>query len=291
MPASEPRTGGGAGVSKSADATDDRQVEAAAFESVAVWGREALSLSRELKGVSPRAVETKADAFDLTTPADAAIERRLRERIARAFPTHAVIGEEQGSSDGPHDWQWVLDPIDGTFNYFTNLPGAACSIALRRGTELRVGAVVDFTSGVVFRARVGGGVVSDDGPRTSQHTAAGRARLFLEWGSERMGEFEVDMLGTLARVRPIVPRLIGGAAFALLSVALEGGCFVGLGLRLWDVAAGVVLAQEAGHRARWWYGSSPVVHVLVGTESDVEAFAPVVAELARRSDARAQAIA
>ena len=156
MPASEPRTGGGAGVSKSADATDDRQVEAAAFESVAVWGREALSLSRELKGVSPRAVETKADAFDLTTPADAAIERRLRERIARAFPTHAVIGEEQGSSDGPHEWQWVLDPIDGTFNYFTNLPGAACSIALRRGTELRVGAVVDFTSGVVFRARVGG---------------------------------------------------------------------------------------------------------------------------------------
>jgi len=291
MPASEPRAGGGSGVSESADAKDDRHVEAAAFENVAVWGREALSLSRELKGVSPRAVETKADAFDLTTPADAAIERRLRERIARAFPTHAVIGEEQGSSDGPHDWQWVLDPIDGTFNYFTNLPGAACSIALRRGKELRVGAIADFTSGVVFRARVGSGVVSDDGPRTSEHTAAGRARLFLEWGSERMGDFEVDMLGTLARVRPIVPRLIGGAAFALLSVALEGGCFVGLGLRLWDVAAGVVLAQEAGHRARWWYGSSPVVHVLVGTESDVDAFAPAVAELARRSDARPQAIA
>ena len=286
MPPSNPR----GGLSESAGMTDDRLVEAAAFENLAAWGREALALSRELKGVSPRAVETKADAFDLTTPADAAIERRLREHIARAFPTHAVMGEEQGSSDGPHDWQWVLDPIDGTFNYFTNLPGAACSIALRRGTELRVGAIVDLTSGVVFRARVGSGVVSDDGLRAAEHTAAGRARLFLEWGSERMGDFEVDMLGTLARVRPIVPRLIGGAAFALLSVALEGGCFVGLGLRLWDVAAGVLLAQEAGLRARWWYGSPPVVHVLVGTESDIDAFAPTVAELARRSDARALAM-
>src|SRR5438128_10095961 len=107
MPASEPRAGGGSGVSKSADATDDSHVEAAAFESVAAWGREALSLSRELKGVSPHAVETKADAFDLTTPADAAIERRLRERIARAFPTPADIGEEQSSSYGPPDGQWA----------------------------------------------------------------------------------------------------------------------------------------------------------------------------------------
>ena len=268
--------------------TEDRRIEADAFERLATWGQEALALARDTKGVSPRAVETKADAFDLTTPADGAIERHLRERIAEAFPTHAVMGEEQGTTDGPHDWQWVLDPIDGTFNYFTNLPGAACSIALRRKDDLRVGAVVDFTSGTVYRARLGSGVVSDTGTLSSNYTRPGEARVFLEWGSERMGDFEVDILGKLSRVRPIVPRLVGGAAYALLAVALEGGCFVGLGLRIWDVAAGVLLAQEAGHQARWWYGVPPIVHVLVGSPSDIEAFAPVVAELARRSDARAE---
>jgi len=287
-----PRSRGGAGgvsrVAAPADVTAAGRIEAAAFDNVAAWGREALALARETKGASPRAVKTKADAFDLTTPADTAIERRLRERIAQAFPTHAVMGEEQGTSEGPYEWQWVLDPIDGTFNYFTGLPGAACSIALRRGNEIRVGAIVDFTTGAVVRARVGGGgLVSDDGVTTNEHSRAGQARVFFEWGSERMSDFEVDMLRTLARVRPIVPRLLGGAAYALLAIALEGGCFVGVGLRLWDVAAGVLLAQEAGHQARWWYGPPPTVHVLVGSESDIEAFGPAVAELAHRFDARA----
>src|SRR5213593_3799442 len=184
-----PRSRGGAGgvsrVAAPADVTAAGRIETAAFDNVAAWGREALALARETKGASPRAVQTKADAFDLTTPADTAIERRLRERIAQAFPTHAVMGEEQGTSEGPYEWQWVLDPIDGTFNYFTGLPGAACSIALRRGNEIRVGAIVDFTTGAVVRARGGGGgLVSDDAVTTNAQRRAGARVLRVGLGAD-----------------------------------------------------------------------------------------------------------
>lgn len=268
-------------------AATERSTEAAAFDALAIWGPEALALALTMRRDGPRSAETKADPFDLTTPADGAIERLLRQRIGAAFPDHAIVGEEQGGSVGHAGWQWVLDPIDGTFNYFTELPGSACSIALLRGDDIRVGAVVDFTSGLVFRARAGAGTITQDplGPRPrADYSRAGEARVFLEWGSERLGEFELEILATLSRVRPVVPRLVGGAAYALLAVALQGGCFVGIGLRLWDVAAGALLAQEAGHEVRWWRDADPFVHLLVGGHADVNAFAPVVAKLAGRAE-------
>jgi myo-inositol-1(or 4)-monophosphatase len=275
-------------------AATQSSTEAAAFDALAIWGPEALALALTMRNDGPRSVETKADAFDLTTPADGAIERLLRERISAAFPDHAVVGEEQGGSVGHAGWQWVLDPIDGTFNYFTGLPGSACSIALLRGDDIRVGAVVDYTSGHVFRARAGAGALTQDPlgalPR-ADYSAAGEARVFLEWGSERLGEFELEILASLSRVRPVVPRLVGGAAYALLAVALQGGCFVGIGLRLWDVAGGVLLAQEAGQKVRWWRGADPFVHLLVGNDADVNAFAPVVAKLAARAEEQRGVIA
>src|SRR6266851_165565 len=97
-------------------------------------GREAIELARG----EPQVVARKTDHFDVVTAADLAIEARFRERIGERFPNHAILGEEQGLDKEGRDWTWVLDPIDGTFNHATGLPGAASSIALMGGGETRV---------------------------------------------------------------------------------------------------------------------------------------------------------
>jgi myo-inositol-1(or 4)-monophosphatase len=265
----------------------DASVEQEAFRAADTWGREALRIAREIAGQPRIAIETKRDDFDLTTPADKQIERYLADAIRQRFPDHAILGEEGSEVPGAEPWQWIIDPIDGTYNFATGLPGSACSVALQFEGETRVGFLADLASGAVLRARRAHGLVSSQpgwvfDRRARDHR--GSARLFLETGTEA---FDVDMLGALsqlASVRRIVPRLVGSAAIALLSAALKGGTFVGIGLRLWDVAAGVLLAEEAGLLARWWHGPAHVVHLVVGEKEEVDGFGPVVAELARRWD-------
>ncbi len=267
--------------------------EAAAFEAVAVWARAAFALAGE-SGPRPfLRFQTKQNEFDLVTTADRAVERYLVAVIRERFPSHGILGEESGGLFEDRPWQWVIDPIDGTFNFLTGLPGSACSIALIHDREIRVGALADYASGAVFRARRGGGVVSDAPGWTwdpSVRRGPGRARLFLEFGTEGLDAEMLGALSQLAGIRPIVPRLVGSAAIALLAAALAGGSFIGIGLRLWDVAAGVLFAEEAGLAARWWFGEPPVVHVLVGERSDVDAFAPLVADLARRWEPSARRV-
>jgi len=263
----------------------DRTTERAAFEALAGWGQGALRLAREVGQQRTVPFETKRDQFDLTTPADHSIERFLVAAITGRFPGHAILGEEGGAIAGREPWQWVIDPVDGTFNFATGLPGSACSIAVLLEGEVRVGALADLASGAVVRARRGGGVVSDAPGWVLDPTArngSGRARLFLEFGGEGFDAQMLGALGQLATIRPIVPRLVGSAAIALLATAFKGGTFVGVGLRLWDVAAGVLIAEEAGLVARWWFGEPSIVHVLVGERADVDAFAPVVADLVDR---------
>ena len=261
------------------------EVERAAFEAVSEWGRAALAIGREVRRQRPGQADAKHDAFDLATPADRAVEEFLVAAIRARFPGHAILGEEGGARAGDEPWQWVIDPVDGTFNFFTGLPGAACSIALQRDDELVVGAVADYASGTVFRARRGGPLVSDR-PGWAFDPAArggpGKARLFLEFGGEVLDAEMLHAMAQLAAIRPVVPRLVGSAAIALLAAALQGGSFIGIGLRLWDVAGGVVLAEQAGLATRWWRGEPPLVHLLVGEAADVEAFAPLVSDLAQR---------
>jgi myo-inositol-1(or 4)-monophosphatase len=264
---------------------NNASVEQEAFLAAEEWGHEALRIARDVRSQAGMAVEIKRDAFDLTTPADKRIERYLVHAIRQRFPGHAILGEEDGEIPGVDPWRWVIDPIDGTFNFATGLPGSACSVALEYEQEARVGFLADLASGAVVRARRGHGIVNSQPGRTFDPRARddrGRARLFLETGAEAFDTDTLAALSQLATIRTIVPRVVGSAAIALLSAALKGGTFVGIGLRLWDVAAGVLLAEEAGLLARWWHGEAHLVHVVVGEREEVDAFGPVVAELARR---------
>jgi myo-inositol-1(or 4)-monophosphatase len=222
----------------------------------------------------------KGDVFDFVTPADGLIERYLRAQVAERFPGHAFLGEEEGGATAANGWQWIVDPIDGTMNYTTGLAGATCSIALRRDDQLLVGAIVDLTTRSSYRALAGSGrILADtaDGEAVCQPTTspAGEARIFLEFGWEDLDPVMVGTIEEIGAARPRAIRMVGGAAYALLNVALHGGSFLGIGLKLWDVAAGVVIAREAGRKARLWnFGT--LVHLVVGTADDLDELAPLV---------------
>jgi myo-inositol-1(or 4)-monophosphatase len=222
----------------------------------------------------------KGDVFDFVTPADGLIERYLREQVAERFPEHAFLGEEEGGATGAGGWQWIVDPIDGTMNYTTGLAGATCSIALRRGDDLVVGAIADLTTRTAYRtvagsSRILSSTADGDAVCLPASSPAGDARIFLEFGWEDLDPVMVGTIEEIAAARPRAIRMVGGAAYALLNIALHGGSFLGIGLRIWDVAAGIVIAREAGRKVRLWnFGT--LVHLVVGTAEDLDELAPLV---------------
>ena len=233
----------------------------------------------------------KGDPFDIVTPADGAIEGYVRAQVSERFPGHGFLGEEGGRANGSDGWQLIVDPIDGTLNYSTGLAGATCSIALLRGDDLVLGAIADLTTGQVYRAMAGSGSIlcgGEDGetvcqPKTS---AAGDARVFLEFGWEDLDPVMVGTIEELSKARPRVIRMVGGAAYALLNVALHGGCMLGIGLRVWDIAAGVVVAREAGRLVRIWE-TGPSIHLVAGSADDLRELAPLVEHFGSRRVASA----
>jgi len=249
-----------------------------AFEAVLAWATSAMQMATDPATGSEGA--RKGDPFDIVTPADGLIERFLRNEVRVRFPGHGFLGEEEGGSGGADGWQWIVDPIDGTLNYSTGLAGATCSIACLRDGDLVVGAVADLAAGVVYRARAGTGTVlassiGEESACEPTTSPAGAARVFLEFGWEDLDPVMVGTIGELARTRPRVIRMVGGAAYALLNVALHGGCMLGIGLRIWDVAAGIVIAREAGREVRLWEEGTRV-HLVVGSERDLTDLAPIV---------------
>jgi len=257
--------------------------EAKAFDCTLTWGMAAMRMAADMATAGVRATE-KGAAFDVVTLADGAIESFLRSKVRDSFPDHGFLGEEEGGPKGLHPWQWVVDPIDGTLNYATGLAGAACSIALCRDASPVVGAIADFSANRIYRARAGTGVIlRHDGTAEVEcrpsPTTIGSARVFIELGWEDLDPVMVGTIQGLAKGRPRVLRIVGGAAYALLNVALRGGCMLGIGLRIWDVAAGVVIAREAGLEVKLWEEQTASVHVIAGSADDVRELTPIVEEL------------
>lgn len=264
---------------------DPTVTEGQAFDRALIWSATAMRMASDMAIDGIGATE-KGAAFDMVTRADGAIESYLRAQVRDSFPDHGFLGEEEGGPDLALPWRWVVDPIDGTLNYATGLAGAACSIALYRGATPVVGAIADFNAKRIYRARAGTGVIlCHDGTVEAEcrpsPTAIGSARVFIEWGWEDLDPVMVGTLQELAKGRPRVIRIVGGAAYALLNVALHGGCMLGMGLRIWDIAAGIVIAREAGLDVKVWQEQASV-HVIAGSPDDVRELTPIVEKLGSR---------
>ncbi len=193
---------------------------------------------------------TKSSATDMVTEFDKASETLIVRGILEARPGDAIIGEEGTDTAGTSGIDWLIDPIDGTTNFLYDLPGWAVSIAARsmHGTEIAV--VFVPTTNELFTAIVGEGA-SLNGRRIQCSDADDVSLALVATGFsyqiERRRQQAARVAALLPRVRDI--RRFGAAAVDLCYVA--GGrvdAYFEQWLGPWDLAAGELIAREAGCR-------------------------------------------
>jgi myo-inositol-1(or 4)-monophosphatase len=191
---------------------------------------------------------TKSTPTDVVTDADTAAEALIRDRLLAARPDDGLLGEEGGSVAGRSNVVWVVDPIDGTVNYLYGLPEYAVSIAAQVDGATVVGVVHHPTSGQTWTAIRGQGAVLDGRSiRESGCDRLDRALIATGFGYDaRRRARQADVLRhVLPKVRDI--RRAGAASLDLCAVAsgLVDGYYE-RGLAAWDLAAGCLIAEEAG---------------------------------------------
>lgn len=212
-------------------------------------------------------VETKSSATDAVTHMDTASEDVIRAVITRLRPSDAMLGEERGGRIDPDRVTWILDPIDGTTNYLYDHPGYAVSIAAWTGGEPVIGVVADPTHSRTYWAAAGRGSHCDpDGPRLggnqplklSDPPPLDEMLIATGFGYDReMRGLQGTVVATLLpRIRDV--RRMGAAALDLCSVAAGRiDAYFEVGLSIWDLAAGWLVASEAGAAVESIEGGPP----------------------------------
>jgi len=193
-------------------------------------------------------VQEKGPA-DLVTDADFAAQQAVYEAIRQAFPQHGFRGEEAGSpGGGDSDYCWYVDPLDGTTNYVHGLPHYCVSVGLAHAGQVQVGTVLDPVSGKCFTAVRGDGARLDgQALRVSRTTDLEQALVAISFAphvSSTSPEVKV-FLRVLDACQAI--RRTGSSALNLCYLA--AGWIDGYWSRTvhpWDIAAGVLMVEEAG---------------------------------------------
>ena len=185
---------------------------------------------------------------DFVTEVDQSAERLIIDTLKQAFPTHAILAEESGSSDGD-EYQWIIDPLDGTTNFLHGFPQFSISIALKHKDKLVLGVVYDPLRQELFTAMTGDGAyLNNRRIRVSKQLGLQGALLGTGFPYKDLRYLDAylamlkEMITETAGVRRP-----GSAALDLCYVAsgrIDG--FWEIGLNAWDIAAGAIIVREAG---------------------------------------------
>ena len=204
-------------------------------------------------------VSAKGSEYDFVTNADRESQALIFRRIGEKYPQHRLIGEEDNLSDaeiacmlaqaGPEEYFWIVDPLDGTINYIRHLSSYAVSVGLVNRGRCVAGAVYVPAEDAMYSAALGEGAYLNGTPiHASDCDSLSRAltgtgapvadmamrRRFTAWARE-------------VAMRTLSLRMLGCAAQALALAACGAvDAHWEMGLHPWDVAAGLILAQEAG---------------------------------------------
>ena len=225
-----------------------RDVAVTAAREAAQWLREARPVGRVMVEA------TKSSPTDPVTAFDTAVQDKLQRRLTAMRPDDGYLGEEGLEQPGSSGVVWVLDPIDGTVNFMYGVPAFAVSVAAQVDGVSLAGCVVEVTSGEEFAAaRAAGATLRPSADRPAmplQLPPAPALNLALvatgfnyDLDTRRRQAASVGIL--LSEVRDI--RRFGAASLDLCAVAAgRVDAYVERGLNRWDVAAGGLVAQEAG---------------------------------------------
>ncbi len=195
---------------------------------------------------------------DIVTEADVAVEDYLVGRIKERYPEHAILGEESGSHQGSSGWRWIIDPIDGTVSFVRGQAFYSISVAVEKDGEFVLGVVYAPVLEEFFTAEKGGGAflngklisVSKEDDLSLCLMATGFA--CMRYDSQR------NNISYFTKVMPQIAdvRRCGSAAVDMCYVAsarVDG--FWELELNIYDLAAGILIAKEAGAKITDFSGS------------------------------------
>ncbi len=198
------------------------------------------------------AIDTKSDAIDLVTEVDRACEAKIVEGLRDAFPDDALLAEESGAHASPDaDYRWLIDPLDGTTNFAHGFPRFCVSLGVEYHAERTLGVVYDPLLDECFEAARGEGAwLGERRLRVASETNFARALVATGFAYD-VHRSDDDNLASFRNVvksaRGI--RRDGSAALDL--------CYVAAGrldaywepkLHPWDIAAGILIVEEAGGR-------------------------------------------
>lgn len=210
----------------------------------------AADLVRQLAADGVGVAATKSSGVDVVTEVDRRSEELIRELLSRTRPDDAILGEEEGITEGTSGVTWVVDPVDGTVNLLYGIEEYAVSVAALVGGETVAGAVVNVPRGHVYAAARGAGATKDGQPLRVRQDVPMAERLVLT-GFGYLAEAREHQAACVARLLPKVRdvRRMGSCALDLCHVA-EGvaDAYVEEGPQPWDYAAGRLVVTEAGGR-------------------------------------------
>ena len=224
----------------------------AALETAIQAAREAGALLKSKFGEAHDVNEFHA--HDIKLALDVESQELITRRLLGRFPDHSIYGEEGLAGDQSSEWHWIVDPIDGTVNYFYGVPHYCISIALRSvsggngGGEIQLGVIYDPQRDELWET-VKGGVSKMNGSviRVSERTHLSDAIVSIGFSKSKTTiNAGLQLLPKyLERVRKC--RLMGSAALDLAYVASgRFDAYIEQSVSLWDVAAGKLLVENAG---------------------------------------------
>lgn len=187
-------------------------------------------------------------AHDIKLAIDVQTQELITKSLLKEFPEHALYGEEGIVGDQSSDHQWIVDPLDGTVNYFYRIPHFCVSIALRLKGEIIVGVIYDPMRDELWSAQKG------EKPRLNGQHFRVSQRTELSEAVVSVGLAKTDdtidsnlplLQAMIHRVRKC--RVLGSAALDMAYVACgRFDAYIERGISLWDVAAGWILVETAG---------------------------------------------
>ena len=215
-------------------------------------------IMRNAERVEQLQVERKG-RNDFVTQIDRGAEREIIAQIHKHYPDHAILGEESGESVnyGKSEVVWIIDPLDGTTNFLHRLPHFAVSIGVQVKGVLMHGVVyAPCTQDLYTASRGEGALLNNRKIRVSQCKDLDQALVGtgVPLREEKLDEYLPQLRNVVSKTAGV--RRAGAAALDLAYVAAGRlDAFWELNLKPWDVAAGIVLVQEAGGVVSEIYGS------------------------------------
>jgi myo-inositol-1(or 4)-monophosphatase len=189
-----------------------------------------------------------AEAHDIKLELDVRCQKLIEKILRGGFPEIPLLGEEGDSGDMDAEFRWVVDPIDGTVNYFYGMPHAAVSIALQHRKKSIVAVIYDpFTDEIWTTVRGEPTRLNGKIVRVSNRSKIGEAVVAMGFSKdkENLQKSLPHLIRISRRAKKI--RILGSAALELAYVASGRlDAYIERTINLWDVAAGSLLVQNAG---------------------------------------------